>query len=121
MRTSKATINTAIDHMTSTLTKAAGPDKRVSEHDAKSAIKKIEDKVERDATRQFHKFAAARATQADGAQLGLTELKSAASYIKSNIEGYDVNNNGISESEVKKMPRTSMLAVRLAQSNFQKD
>ena len=115
-RISKQSVHEAVDHMRSLLNKAAGPDKIVSEADAKKVIKTL-DGVEKDATKAFHKFAATRATSAEGSRLSTSELDRAAEYVKKElIDDYDQNGNGLSKSEVGKMSKTGMLAVRLAQS-----
>ena len=114
-RIAKADVNRALDQAAKTIIAAAGTDGRTSRADLKAALKGLEG-TEKKLVDVFFKFIDHRDFRS-GAQVTQADVKRAVAYAKEHmVAKYDLNNNGLSSSEVKKMSLSGRLAVDLAKS-----
>jgi hypothetical protein len=112
-RIAKADVNAALQRAAAHITRAAGGDGRTSRADMKEALKGLSG-TEKKLTDIFFKFIDHRDFKA-GAQVTAKDVNKAVAYAKEKlIAKYDLNNNGLSTTEVKKMSLTGKLAVELA-------
>ncbi|MHB8878225.1 MAG: hypothetical protein ACYC8T_31405 [Myxococcaceae bacterium] len=114
-RIAKADVNRVLENTAKTLLEAGGSNGRVSRAEVKKALSTMEgtQKVLADV---FFRFVDHRDFKA-GAQVTAKDLQRAVAYAKETmVAKYDLNNNGLSASEVKKMSLTGKLAVDLAKA-----
>jgi len=114
-RIAKSDVNRALETAAKTLVRLGGDDGRISRKEVKDAL--ATDRVPR---RQaglvdiFFRFIDHRDHVA-GAQITKKDIDSAVEYAREKlIDKYDVNNNGLSQSEIAEMSTTGQLAVQLA-------
>ncbi len=112
-RIAKADVNRTLEAAAARLTQAGGADGRVSRAEAKTAVKGLEG-TEKKLVDIFFKFVDNRDFK-KGAQVTTADITRAVAYAKEKmVAKYDLNNNGLSTTEVKKMSLTGKLAVDLA-------
>lgn len=112
-RIAKAEVNRALEMAANRITDAGGSDGRVSRAEMTKALKGLTG-TEKKLTDVFFKFIDHRDFKS-GAQVTSADVKRAVSYAKTTmIAKYDLDNNGLSPTEVKKMSLTGKLAVTLA-------
>jgi len=114
-RIAKADVNRALKLAADTIVKAGGNDGRTSRADMKAALKTLQPK-ERALADIFFKFIDNRDFK-KGAQVTRTDVTKAVAYAKQHmVAKYDLNNNGLSKSEISKMSLTGRRAVDLAKA-----
>lgn len=115
-RIAKTDVNRALDLAAKTLIKLGGEDGRVSRADVKDAL--ATDRVARNQAPLIDilfKFIDNRDFR-EGAQVTPKDIKRAVAYAKEHmVAKYDLNNNGLSKDEIKKMSLTGKRAVELAE------
>jgi hypothetical protein len=112
-RIAKADVNAALQRAATNITSAAGADGRTSRAELKEALKGLTG-TEKKLTDVFFKFVDHRDFK-KGAQVTASDVSRAVTYAKEKlIAKYDLNNNGLSPAEVKKMSLTGKLSVDLA-------
>ncbi len=112
-RIAKTDVNRALDLAASRIKDAGGTDGRVSRAEMTAALKGLTG-TEKKLTDIFFKFIDHRDFKT-GAQVTSKDVDRAVQYAKTTmIAKYDLDNNGLSPSEVKKMSLTGKLAVTLA-------
>jgi hypothetical protein len=112
-RIAKADVNAALDLAAMRIRDAAGGDARTSKADMAKALKGLTG-TEKKLADVFFKFIDHRDFKA-GAQVTAADVDRAVKYAKQKmIAKYDLNDNGLSDKEVKKMSLTGQLAVTLA-------
>lgn len=112
-RIAKADVNRALEVAAMRITDAGGADGRVSKADMTKALKGLTG-TEKALTDVFFKFIDNRDFKA-GAQVTKGDVDRAVKFAKEKmIAKYDLNSNGLSDTEVKKMSLTGKLAVSLA-------
>jgi hypothetical protein len=112
-RIAKADVNAALDLAAMRIRDAAGPDARVSKADMTKALKSLTG-TEKKLADVFFKFIDHRDFKT-GAQVTSADIDRAVAYArKTLIAKYDLDNNGLSDGEVKKMSLTGQLSVKLA-------
>jgi hypothetical protein len=112
-RIAKADVTAALQRAATNITNAAGADGRTSRAELKEALKGLTG-TEKKLTDVFFKFVDHRDFK-KGAQVTASDVTRAVSYAKEKlIAKYDLNNNGLSPAEVKKMSLTGKLSVDLA-------
>ena len=117
-RIAKARVHAALDFIGEKLKAAGGPDKRISRADLKQAVATEKDELVADTMNMFGKFADHR-DHKKGATLGHEDIDRSVAYAKEKlVDRLDVNENGLSKKEIKKMSTTGQLAARLAQRDF---
>lgn len=116
-RIAKADVNRALDTAGKTLIKIGGADGKISRAEVKSAL--ATDKVARKQAPLvdiLFKFVDNRDFR-KGAQVTASDVKRAIEYAKkSMVAKYDLDNNGLSKDEIKKMSLTGKRAVDLAKA-----
>jgi hypothetical protein len=114
-RIAKADVNRALETAAKTILEAGGADGRVSRADIKGALNKLEG-PEKKLADMFFRFIDHRDFKT-GAQVTKKDIDRAVTYAKEHmVAKYDLNNNGLSAAEVKKMSLTGKLAVDLAKA-----
>lgn len=114
MRLSKALVYEAIENAAKTINAAGKGDGRTSRAEMTAALAKVSDTTERALTDIFFRFIDKRDAKS-GASVTPQDLLKAVAYAKETlIAKYDLNNNGLTETEVAKMSRTGKLAVEWA-------
>lgn len=112
-RIAKTDVNRALEMAANRIKDAGGSDGRVSRTEIASALKGLTG-TEKKLTDVFFKFIDHRDFKT-GAQVTSKDIDRAVKYAKTTmIAKYDLDNNGLSASEVKKMSLTGKLAVTLA-------
>jgi hypothetical protein len=112
-RIAKADVNAALQRAATNITSAAGADGRTSRAELKEALKGLTG-TEKKLTDVFFKFVDHRDFK-KGAQVTASDVSRAVTYATEKlIAKYDLNNNGLSPAEVKKMSLTGKLSVDLA-------
>lgn len=112
-RIAKADVNRALEVAAMRIQDAGGADGRVSRAEMTKALKNLTG-TEKKLADVFFKFIDNRDFK-KGAQVTKTDIDRAVAYAKQKmIAKYDLNNNGLSSAEVKKMSLTGKLAVDLA-------
>ncbi|MBI3181212.1 MAG: hypothetical protein HYZ28_03615 [Myxococcales bacterium] len=112
-RIAKANVNRVLENAARTILGASGGDGRVSRAEVKKALSHLQG-TEKRLVDIFFRFIDHRDFKA-GAQVTKRDIERAVAYAKEHmIAKYDLNRNGLSHSEVKKMSLTGKLAVDLA-------
>jgi hypothetical protein len=112
-RIAKAEVNRALELAAMRIKDAGGSDGRVSRAEMTKALEGLEG-TEKKLADVFFKFIDHRDFKA-GAQVTASDIDRAVTYAKKTmVAKYDLNNNGLSDAEVKKMSLTGKLAVSLA-------
>jgi hypothetical protein len=112
-RIAKTDVNRALELAATRIKDAGGADGRVSRAELTTALKGLTG-TEKKLTDVFFKFIDHRDFKT-GAQVTAKDVDRAVKYAKETmIAKYDLNNNGLSPAEVKKMSLTGQLAVTLA-------
>ncbi len=112
-RIAKADVNRALEIAATRIQDAGGSDGRVSRAEMSAALKGLTG-TEKKLADVFFKFIDHRDFK-KGAQVTRSDIDRAVTYAKQKLVAkYDLNNNGLSASEVKKMSLTGKLAVDLA-------
>ena len=116
-RIAKADVNRALETAAKTLIKIGGSDGKISRAEVKDAL--ATDKVTRNQAALvdiFFKFVDNRDFR-KGAQVTPADVKKAVAYAKEHmVAKYDLDNNGLSKSEISKMSLTGKRAVDLAKA-----
>jgi hypothetical protein len=114
-RIAKADVNNALQLAANSIIKAGGSDGRTSRAEMKKALATLPP-AQRNLADIFFKFVDNRDFKA-GAQVTAKDVKAAVSYAKEHmVAKYDLNNNGLSADEIKKMSLTGKRAVELAKA-----
>ena len=112
-RIAKTDVNRALEMAANRIKDAGGADGRVSRAEMTAALKGLTG-TEKKLTDIFFKFIDHRDFKS-GAQVTSKDVDRAVKYAKTTmIAKYDLDNNGLSATEVKKMSLTGQLAVTLA-------
>lgn len=112
-RIAKTEVNRALEVAAMRIKDAGGSDGRVSRAEMTKALKGLTG-TEKKLTDVFFKFIDHRDFKS-GAQVTSADVQRAVTYAKTTmIAKYDLNNDGLSAAEVKKMSLTGQLAVSLA-------
>ena len=112
-RISKADVNGALERAAQRIIDAAGSDRRVSRADLKGALSQLEG-TEKKLVDVFFKFVDHR-DHKPGSTVTASDVQKALAYAKEKlVAAYDLNGNGLSQSEIAKMSLTGKLAVQLA-------
>lgn len=112
-RIAKTDVNRALEMAANRIKDAGGSDGRVSRTEMTAALKGLTG-TEKKLTDIFFKFIDHRDFKS-GAQVTSKDVDRAVKYAKTTmIAKYDLDNNGLSATEVKKMSLTGQLAVTLA-------
>ncbi|MBN2361620.1 MAG: protease inhibitor I42 family protein [Deltaproteobacteria bacterium] len=112
-RISKQAVNAALKQAAAHIIDAAKSDGRASRADMKAKLQEL-DGTEKKLTDIFFRFVDKRDFKA-GAQVTAKDVQRAVTYAKEHmIDNYDLNNNGLSKTEIAKMSVTGKLAVQLA-------
>ncbi|MFH1807521.1 MAG: hypothetical protein ABIJ09_02155 [Pseudomonadota bacterium] len=112
-RIARSDVNAALMRAAKQIEDAAGPDGRVSRADIKAKLQDLKG-TERNLVDIFFKFIDHR-DHVPGAVVTKKDIDKAVAYAKDKlINQYDLNNNGLSKSEIDKMSTTGKLAVQLA-------
>jgi len=111
MRVGKSSVHDAMAKVAQTLIEAGGEDGKITSAEVAQQLESLEG-TERDLADIFFKYVEHRS----GGSVTSCDINSALDFAKDNlIDKYDLNNNGLSKSEVSQMSRTGRLAVQLAQ------
>jgi hypothetical protein len=114
-RIAKADINKALSLAAKTIIAAGGADGRTSRSELKAALPALPD-TQRKLVDVFFKFIDHRDFRR-GAQVTKADVDKAVTYAKKTmVAQYDLNGNGLSAAEIKKMSLTGKLAVDLAKT-----
>lgn len=114
-RIAKADVNRALEHAAKLIVTAGGKDGRTSRADLKAALPSLQG-TERTLVDVFFKFVDHRDFKS-GAQVTASDVKRAVAYAKEHmVAKYDLNHNGLSQTEVSKMSLSGKLAVSLAKT-----
>lgn len=114
MRIAKSDVYKSLELAAKNIEGASGGDGRTSRTEMAAALKALSGN-EKALTDIFFKFIDNR-DAASGASVTPADLKKALAYAKKEmVADYDLNNNGLSQSEIAKMSRTASLAVGLSQ------
>jgi hypothetical protein len=114
-RIAKADVNAALTLAAKRILAAGGSDGRVSRAEMTKALTSLP-KEERKLADIFFRFVDHRDFKA-GAQVTKTDLDRAVAYAKKTmVAKYDLNNDGLSKTEISKMSLTGKLAVDLART-----
>lgn len=114
-RIAKADVNAVLANAARQLLAAGGSDGRVSRSEADKLVKSLQGD-EKKLVSTFFKFVDHRDFKA-GATVTKKDLDKALTYAREHmVAKYDLNKNGLSSAEVKKMSLTGKLAVDLAKS-----
>lgn len=114
-RIAKADVNAALQLAANSIVKAGGSDGRTSRAEMKKALTAMP-ASQRNLADIFFKFVDKRDFKT-GAQVTAKDVTRAVAYAKEHmVEKYDLNNNGLSASEIKQMSLTGKNAVDLAKA-----
>jgi hypothetical protein len=114
-RIAKADINKALSLAAKTIVDAGGTDGRTSRAELKTKLATLPPEQKK-LVDIFFKFIDARDFKA-GAQVTAKDVSKAVAYAKEHmVAKYDLNNNGLSQTEISKMSLTGKLAVDLART-----
>jgi hypothetical protein len=114
-RIAKADVNRALSLAAQSIVDAGGRDGRTSRAELKARLAELP-REQRALTEVFFRFIDHRDFKA-GAQVTKSDVDRAVSYAKKTmIAKYDLNDNGLSKDEIKKMSLTGKLAVSLAKA-----
>ena len=114
-RIAKADVNAALLLAANTIVKAGGSDGRTSRAEMKKALTGLPP-AQRNLADIFFKFVDKRDFKT-GAQVTAKDVTRAVAYAKEHmVAKYDLNNNGLSAAEIKKMSLTGKSAVDLAKA-----
>lgn len=112
-RISKADVMTAFQRASNHLEQAAGGDGRISRADIKDKLATLEGKEK--ALVDMYSRVLDRRDAAPGATLTKKDLRAGLAFVAQKmVAKYDVNQNGLSKSEISKMSNTAKIAVSLA-------
>ena len=112
-RVAKADVNAALARVAQHINDAAGGDKITSRADMKAKLETLEG-TEKQLADIFFRFMDHRDYKF-GARITSKDVEKALAYAQDRmVEKYDINNNGLSKSEITEMSRTGQLAVQLA-------
>ena len=114
-RIAKSDVNAALTLAAKRILEAGGSDGRVSRSEMTKALTSLP-KEERKLADIFFRFVDHRDFKS-GAQVTKTDLDRAVAYAKKTmVAKYDLNNDGLSKTEISKMSLTGKLAVDLART-----
>jgi hypothetical protein len=112
-RIAKGDVNAALLRVAQHINNASGDDKITSRADMKAKLETLGG-TERQLADIFFRFMDHRDYKS-GARITEKDVEKALAYAKdSMVDKYDINNNGLSKSEINEMSRTGQLAVQLA-------
>ncbi|TNE45264.1 MAG: hypothetical protein EP343_26990 [Deltaproteobacteria bacterium] len=112
-RIAKADVHASLERIAQTIIQAGGEDGRISRADMAAQLETM-DGTERALANMFFRFIDHRDYK-PGATVTAKDVNRAVEYAKEKlIDKYDLNNNGLSKSEISEMSRTGQLAVQLA-------
>jgi hypothetical protein len=112
-RIAKGDVYAALERVAQSLVQAGGEDGRISRADVKSHLEGLQG-TERALTDIFFRFVDHR-DHVPGATVTSRDIEKAVEYAKEKlVTKYDLNNNGLSKSEVAEMSTTGKLAVQLS-------
>ena len=112
-RIAKGDVNAALLRVAQHINNASGDDKITSRADMKAKLETLEG-TEKQLADIFFRFIDHRDYKA-GARVTEKDVEKALAYAQDRmIEKYDINNNGLSKSEIAEMSRTGQLAVQLS-------
>ena len=112
-RIAKADVNLSLEIAANRIRDAAGPDGRTSRAEMKKALENLTG-TEKKLADVFFRFIDHRDFK-KGAQVTNADITRAVTYAKQKmVAKYDLNENGLSSTEIKKMSLTGQLAVSLA-------
>lgn len=112
-RVAKGNVHAALTQVAQQLIDAGGKDGRISRTDMQTKLETLQG-TERQLADIFFRFIDHRDHVA-GATVTANDVNRAVEYAKEKmIDKYDLNNNGLSKSEISQMSRTGQLAVQLA-------
>ncbi|MBN2358838.1 MAG: hypothetical protein JXR83_05250 [Deltaproteobacteria bacterium] len=112
-RISKQSVHAALERAARNIIDAGGADGRISRADIRVKLEELSG-TEKKLTDIFYRFMDHRDFKA-GAQLTRSDVERAVAYAREKmVDKYDLNNNGLSKSEIAKMSLTGKLAVDLA-------
>lgn len=112
-RLAKQHVYAALEKAAQNILAARGDDPFVSRKDIRLKLQELSG-VEQQLTSIFYRFMDHR-DHKPGARITQTDVDSTLAYAKKKlIDKYDVNNNGLSQEEIREMSLTARLAVRLA-------
>jgi hypothetical protein len=112
-RLSKKDVHAALEKAANNILSARGDDPIVSRKDIRLKINQLEG-TERKLTEIFYRFMDHRDYKA-GARITAKDVESTLEYAKKHlIDNYDLNQNGLSKTEIEKMSLTGKLAVKFA-------
>ncbi len=114
-RIAKVDVNRALEQAAKTLIQAGGSDGRISRAEVKARLPALKG-PEKTLVDLFFKFIDHQDFKL-GAQVTAADVKKAVAYAKEHmVAKYDLNNNGLSKDEIKKMSLTGKLAIDLAKA-----
>lgn len=112
-RIAKADVHASLERIAQTIIQAGGEDGRISRADMAAQLETM-DGTDRALADIFFRFIDHRDYK-PGATVTAKDVNRAVEYSKEKlIDKYDLNNNGLSKSEISEMSRTGQLAVQLA-------
>ncbi len=112
-RVAKGDVHASLASIAQQIIDAGGPDGRISRADMEAKLETM-DGTERALANMFFRFIDHR-DHVPGATVTAKDVNRAVEYAKEKlIDKYDLNNNGLSKSEIQEMSRTGKLAVQLA-------
>ena len=112
-RLSKKGVHTALERAAKNIISARGDDPFVSRKDIRNKLKELKG-TEKRLTEIFYRFMDHRDYKA-GARITQKDVDATLEYAKTYlVDNYDLNQNGLSKSEIEKMSLTGKLAVQFA-------
>jgi hypothetical protein len=112
-RIAKGDVNAALLRVAQHINSASGDDKITSRADMKAKLETLAG-PEKQLADIFYRFMDHRDFKS-GARITEKDVEKALAYAKDHmVDKYDINNNGLSKSEINEMSRTGQLAVQLA-------
>ena len=114
-RIAKVEVNRALEQAAKTIIQAGGSDGRISRAEVKARLPELKG-PEKKLVDMFFRFIDHKDFKL-GAQVTPADVKKAVAYAKEHmVAKYDLNNDGLSKDEIKKMSLTGKLAVDLAKA-----
>ena len=114
-RIAKVDVNRALEQAAKTIIDAGGSDGRISRAEVKARLPELKG-PEKKLVDMFFRFIDHKDFRL-GAQVTPADVKKAVAYAKEHmVAKYDLDNNGLSKDEIKKMSLTGKLAVDLAKA-----
>ncbi|MBS1148387.1 MAG: Nuclease inhibitor-like protein [Myxococcaceae bacterium] len=114
-RIAKVDVNRALEQAAKTIIQAGGADGKISRAEVKARLPQLKG-PEKKLVDMFFRFIDHRDFKL-GAQVTPADVKKAVAYAKEHLVAkYDLDNNGLSKDEIKKMSLTGKLAVDLAKA-----